>query len=102
MVGQAWVLLTCGLFLAVPSSALSGWIPKWVWKGSKNWGWGDRDYEGMIDEMKIFYQEMLFPLEEKYRYHSFHSPTLSNAGMLALHSLLLKHDPLQTLMPSPW
>ena len=57
MVGRAWVLLACGFLLTIPTSALSGWIPKWVWKGTKNFGWGERDYEGMIDEMKIFYQE---------------------------------------------
>lgn len=89
MVGQAWVLLACCLFLSVPASALSGWIPKWVWRGSKNWGWGERDYEGMIDEMKIFYQEMLFPLEEKYRYHSFHSPALNDADFGAKPLVML-------------
>ena len=89
MVGQAWVLLACCLFLSVPASALSGWIPKWVWRGSKNWGWGERDYEGMIDEMKIFYQEMLFPLEEKYKYHSFHSPALNDADFGAKPLVML-------------
>ena len=90
MVCQAWVILVLSLLLAVPQlSALSGWIPKWVWRGSKNWGWGERDYEGMIDEMKIFYQEMLFPLEEKYRYHSFHSPALNDADFGAKPLVML-------------
>ena len=90
MVCQAWVILALSLLLAVPQlSALSGWIPKWVWRGSKNWGWGERDYEGMIDEMKIFYQEMLFPLEEKYKYHSFHSPALNDADFGAKPLVML-------------
>ena len=62
---------------------------RWVWRGSKNWGWGERDYEGMIDEMKIFYQEMLFPLEEKYKYHSFHSPALNDADFGAKPLVML-------------
>ena len=60
-----------------------------MWRGSKNWGWGERDYEGMIDEMKIFYQEMLFPLEEKYKYHSFHSPALNDADFGAKPLVML-------------
>ena len=90
MVCQTWVVLALSLLLAVPQlSALSGWIPKWVWRGSKNWGWGERDYEGMIDEMKIFYQEMLFPLEKKYCYHSFHSPALNDADFDAKPLVML-------------
>ena len=91
MVGRAWCVLACGLVLALPAALSAGWFPKWVWKGSRDWGWGERDYEGMLEEMKIFYQEMLFPLEDKYRYHSFHSPTLNNAGMIVLDGLLSFH-----------
>ena len=39
MVCKTWVILALSLLLVVPQlSALSGWIPKWVWRGSKNWG----------------------------------------------------------------
>ena len=85
MMRQAWVILALSLLLAVPQiSALFGWIPKLVWRG-----WGERDYKGMIDEMKIFYQEMLFPLEKKYCYHSFHSPALNDADFDAKPLVML-------------
>ena len=78
MVGRAWILLAGVIFISLGSGGHTSWLPDWGWF-RKAGGWAEREYEGMIEEIKVFYKDTLLPLEEKYRFHYFHSPVLNDA-----------------------
>ena len=89
MVSPVWVILAFGVFFTLGSETSSSWLPNWSWFSSGG-GWGaEKEYENMMEEIKNFYKEQLLPLEEKYRFHSFHSAALNEADFDAKPLVML-------------
>ena len=82
MVSPGWVFLASVLVVVAGPGVTASWLPSWSWF-RRGGGWAEREYEGMIEEIKIFYKEQLFPLEEKYQFHTFHSPAMKDADFEA-------------------
>ena len=46
-------------------------------------------FETVVDGLKTIYKQKIFPLEEHYRFHDFHSPVLQEADFEARPMILL-------------
>jgi len=73
-VSQAWALLAYGILLCLSSDTMSSWLPSFGWGKAE-----EREFEDMAEEIKYFYTEKLLPLEEKYRFHAFHTSAMNDA-----------------------
>ena len=65
-----------------PPGTLTSWLPSWAWLPGTEAG-------AKIQEIQLFYQNQVLPLEEKYLFHTFHSPPMKAADFSAKPLVML-------------